>query len=393
MPVKRENLVFSVSGTGLLEAEKAVEVKPPQIEEVYRFKIVSMIEEGKSVKAGDPILSFDPSEIMKRMTDERASLDKVKEELEKTHASLDLQGKDLELQLEEAKVQKEKAENKLTEAREFQSNIKVKEAEYEAQLGRKKVEFLQRKLAAVKINSELQLKLLEDKKTFYEKRLKRANDAIESLNVKAPISGVVIYKTNWNNEKKQVGSDVFMLESVFSIPDLATLLVNAQVAEVDAGKVKPGQSVSVTLDAIPDKTFTGQVTQVSDIFTVASSGAPGESAPTPTPARYPRSQTDEARDGGAGGNHCRPLRGCPCGARWASSSSERGNRTWSSQGAKGPERREVRLGKSNGVVAILKSGLADGEKIAGEVDVGGESRQNCGLDLVTNRHAEEVETH
>ena len=102
---------------------------------VYRFKIVSMIEEGKSVKAGDPILSFDPSEIMKRMTDERASLDKVKEELEKTHASLDLQGKDLELQLEEAKVQKEKAENKLTEAREFQSNIKVKEAEYEAQLG------------------------------------------------------------------------------------------------------------------------------------------------------------------------------------------------------------------------------------------------------------------
>ena len=126
----------------------------------------------------------------------------------------------------------------------------------------------------MKINSELQLKLLEDKKTFYEKRLKRANDAIESLNVKAPISGVVIYKTNWNNEKKQVGSDVFMLESVFSIPDLATLLVNAQVAEVDAGKVKPGQSVSVTLDAIPDKTFTGQVTHVSDIFTVASSERP-----------------------------------------------------------------------------------------------------------------------
>ncbi|RPJ82997.1 MAG: HlyD family efflux transporter periplasmic adaptor subunit, partial [Acidobacteria bacterium] len=161
LPVKREDLVFGVSGTGLLEAEKAVEVSPPQIEEIYRFKIVSMVEEGKSVKAGDPILSLDATEIRKRLTDEQASLDKVKEELEKTTASLDLQGKDLELQLEEAKVQKEKAENKLTEAREFQSNIKVKEAEYEAELGRKKVQFLDRKLASVKVNSELQLKLLQ----------------------------------------------------------------------------------------------------------------------------------------------------------------------------------------------------------------------------------------
>ena len=125
IPLKRENLVFAVSGSGVLKAEKAVYITPPSLKNHRRFKIVHVIPEGTDAKKGDILLRFDPTEIQKKLREEVANLEKSREEFEKTKFSLDLKIKDLDLQLEEAQAQKEKRKNQLSQAREFESILEV----------------------------------------------------------------------------------------------------------------------------------------------------------------------------------------------------------------------------------------------------------------------------
>jgi multidrug resistance efflux pump len=44
--------------------------------------------------------------------------------------------------------------------------------------------------------------------------------------------------------------------------DLTVVRVNANVSEKDIGKIKPGDKVSFAVEALPNRTFIGQVTQI-----------------------------------------------------------------------------------------------------------------------------------
>ena len=147
MEVERQNIRFTVSGPGELKAAQSVNFRPPPIPLTWDFKIVQLAPEGKAVEPGDTVLQFDPTAVLKTIREEQAELEKVQRELEKTRASLQLQHQDLDLELEEAEVADEKATNKWTQARQFESNLKIREAELEAELAHLRFELLGRKLA------------------------------------------------------------------------------------------------------------------------------------------------------------------------------------------------------------------------------------------------------
>jgi RND family efflux transporter MFP subunit len=363
IPVKREDLILSISGSGMLAAEKAVEIRPPSLIDYRTFKIVRMVDEGTTVKEGDFLIEFDKSEIQKRLRDEEANYQKAQQEHTKTKSSLELNVKDLELKLEEARVQKQKADNKLVQAREFEGTLKVKEAEFEAALERQRVEMTEKKLASIRKSTALQLQLLKDAETFYQQRIQTNKAALEKLQIKAPISGVVIYQPNWNNEKKQVGSNAFMAETILSIPDLSTLLVQGQVSEVDAGKIKVGQTVTVTLDAIPEQTFTGKIVRTSSIFKQASFDRPVKVFEIEI--KMDRIDMRRMRPGMATRLHVvaekfKNVLALPLSVIHLENGK---SFVWIKENGK-PMRRQVTLGKNNGIVAIVESGLADGSQVS-----------------------------
>jgi HlyD family secretion protein len=362
--VKKQDLTFSVSGGGILQAAKAVEIQPPSIRGFHRFKITSMVEEGSHVQAGDPILDFDRTEVMDRIRNEAASLAKVKEERGKTQAALEVQRKDLELELEEAKVQDEKAANRLVEAREFESDLRVKTAEYEALYASNRVKMLEKKLASVKTHGQLQLKILDDRIRFYQTRLQLVEEARDSFTVKAPISGVVIYKANWNNEKKQVGSDVHYDEIVMTLPDLTTLEIEGQVAEVDAGKIRLGQRVSVALDAIPDRTFHGSVSSIRNVFNQASPDRPVKVLQLKVDLK--ERDLSRMRPGMVARldiviDRFSDVLAVPLSVVELEDGK---SFVWVKAGDEA-ERRPVELGKNNGLVAVVTAGLSEGDQVAG----------------------------
>lgn len=90
--------------------------------------------------------------------------------------------------------------------------------------------------------------------------LAKAQRNLAYTTITSPIDGVVI---NRAVEEGQTVAAGFSTPTLFTIAaDLTKMQVVANVDEADIGGVKVGQRVSFTVDAYPDDTFNGKVTQV-----------------------------------------------------------------------------------------------------------------------------------
>ena len=96
----------------------------------------------------------------------------------------------------------------------------------------------------------------------YEKSQADRVRAAKNLNyteIYSPIDGIVI------SREVEVGQTVVSsmnVANLYVIADLENMQVVGNVDEADIGQVKVGQHVTFTVDAYPDDTFTGTVTQV-----------------------------------------------------------------------------------------------------------------------------------
>ena len=100
-----------------------------------------------------------------------------------------------------------------------------------------------------------------------EANLEQAKSQLESSRVdlaytiiKSPIDGIVISR---NVNVGQTVAASFQAPVLFRIAnDLSKMQVECSVDEADIGKIKDGQKATFTVDAFPDETFSGKVTQV-----------------------------------------------------------------------------------------------------------------------------------
>ena len=84
---------------------------------------------------------------------------------------------------------------------------------------------------------------------------------MENYTITSPISGTVIQKNVKAGDT--VGIDTASSETLCTIYDLSYLEMTLNVDELEILSIKEGQTVTITADAISDRTFTGVVTSVS----------------------------------------------------------------------------------------------------------------------------------
>jgi RND family efflux transporter MFP subunit len=90
--------------------------------------------------------------------------------------------------------------------------------------------------------------------------LANAQAALEYSYIRSPFDGVVLTKYAEVGEVvAPFGAAVNARAAVVTMADLNSLMVEADVAESNLDRVKPAQPCEITLDAIPDKRFPGQV--------------------------------------------------------------------------------------------------------------------------------------
>jgi HlyD family secretion protein len=83
------------------------------------------------------------------------------------------------------------------------------------------------------------------------------------VNIVSPMDGIIIDRPVELGETV-TGSGSFNAGTVIStVADLATMIVEAGINEVDIGKIHEGQEVRVTLDAFPRKLFPGSIRRIA----------------------------------------------------------------------------------------------------------------------------------
>ncbi len=265
---KRGEFVVDVNTTGELRAKNSTEIKGPQGGRdirLFNLKIQRMIPEGTLVKKGDFVAELDRSEITAKLQDSQLELQQAQSKV--TQAELDST-----LELSQAR------DNliNLTYALE-ERQIAVDQSQYESPAVQRQTEIdldkARRQLAQETKNYQTKVKQNIAKMSDVEAELtKKQNETnkiralMGEFTVKAPDQGMLIYKRDWNGNKITEGGEVSAWNPIVAeLPDFTTMESVTYVNEVDIQKIKNGQKVIMGLDAVPDKTLTGEVTSVANI--------------------------------------------------------------------------------------------------------------------------------
>ena len=253
----------SVDLTGELIAQHSTPIGPPVVEQQWDFKIVEMAPEGKRIEEGSVVLRFDPSPLAERLTRAIAARDSAAATLEKAEVDLEIARRQQLLALAEAEAKERKAKLKIDVPANLVARNELAAHKIDFEVAAQEVAYLKRGLEQLERRTKNELEARRDLANRARTEVTALEQSINSLAVRAPRPGTVLYKQNWRGEKKKVGDNVWRNETVLEIPDLTTLIAHAEVDEAEAARVKPGQKVKFQLDSMRDLSWKARVKRVS----------------------------------------------------------------------------------------------------------------------------------
>ncbi len=263
--VTREDLRLTVEAAGRLEAAVAYEIGPPSVRDVWSHNLEWMIPEGTVVQAGQVIARFDATQLDDQLRDHRAALEKVLQEKEKEQRNLEVSLKQLRLDLVKAQGDLKTVDLDLSLPEGLVSFIEFEQTRLEKQLAEQRVAFLREKIDFEQALVESKLRLLDVKREYEQGKIAYLEAVKETFNVKAPVAGLVVYVPKQNGDRWEVGESVWMLAKILKVADVTTLQAEADVLEVDASRLRPGQPAEVSVDAVPGLVLTTEVAEIGRI--------------------------------------------------------------------------------------------------------------------------------
>lgn len=102
--------------------------------------------------------------------------------------------------------------------------------------------------------------------------LARLDDVLAKYDAVAPLDGVVTDLPVRVGETVVPGVQNSAASSIMTIADMSLITAELKVDETDIISVHVGQSANVTIDAIPNRTFVGEVIEIGDTAILRSSG-------------------------------------------------------------------------------------------------------------------------
>ncbi len=257
--VRHEDLVIGVPVSGTLSSTQSVSIGPPQVQELWDYKLSFMAPEGSSVKAGQPVIGFDSSELQQKLQEKMAERDSAQKELEKRQTSAELARRDAGLQLAEAEARQRRANLKVEVPPALVAAKELAKSREDLALANHEIAYLKDKVQLEAFQARTELDALVKRRDRAAGRVREMEAAIRGMMVPAPRDGTVVYVASDNGEKKKIGDSCWRGQSVVEIPDLRRMQADGEIDEADAGRVAAGQRVTFRLDSHPDDVFTGRV--------------------------------------------------------------------------------------------------------------------------------------
>ena len=259
-----------VTTTGELQAENSTDINGPEFTQTRNIrmmdiKIQDIIPEGTEVKKGDYVATLDRTSFDNTLKDEQDKLVTYQTNLEVktldtavTLSNLRDNIKNLKYSVEEAAItlQQSKYEPPTT-IRQAEISLDKAERSLDQSIKGYGLRFEQ-----AKADMRTTLYNLNEQR----RRVADLQKVLSGFIITAPSPGMVIYKRDRLGNKRKLGSSVSPWDNVVAtLPDLSKMISKTYVNEIDVSKVKPGQKVSIIVDAFPERTYTGVVSSVANI--------------------------------------------------------------------------------------------------------------------------------
>lgn len=245
--VKRRDLVAKVTASGNVRARRSVDMSSDVSARVTQL----LVKEGDDVRAGQVLLRLDPTQFEAAASRARAALNQAQAQAAQQEANL------LRAQRDHERLESLSARDSV-----LVSPQQLQDAATNVEVSRSTVEAARHGVEQARASVE------------------EADDRLSKTVFRAPIAGKVTRLNVDEGETVIIGTMNNPGSLIMTIADLGVVEVVVQVDETDVPELSLGDSAEVKIDAFPNQTFTGRVTEIgnSAIRPPSSQGTGGPQA-------------------------------------------------------------------------------------------------------------------
>ncbi|MEA2342532.1 MAG: hypothetical protein QOF63_701 [Thermoanaerobaculia bacterium] len=263
--VRRRTFASDVVITGELRAARGEELAVPRLPQ-WQTSIKWLAQDGIEAKKGDRIVELDNSTFSTNLDAKRQAVAQAEQQLQQKEAEWKADTLDKQLDVERKRADYDKAKmdaampKEIVAQRDYNDRqIKYKRAEVELA---KAVDVLKSQRTSVKSDRDNLLLSLQKA----QRELGIAERAIDELILRAPHDGIVIIRDHpWEGRRLQEGDSVFIGFPLAQFPEMSSLQVEADLSDVDDGRIGAGMPATIVLDAYPNISFPGRVQTISAV--------------------------------------------------------------------------------------------------------------------------------
>lgn len=226
----RRDLVSAVTASGKIEAKTSVDISADITGRIIRIGV----REGDLVNKGQFLIQIDPAQYQAAVSRAQGVVGSTEATLTQARANLD---------------QAERAWNRARQLTQLGPNLIAPET---AEQARTSYDVAQANWQATRAQLEQSRASLQE-----------ARDNLAKTRLTSPIAGRVVRLAVEEGEVAVPGTFSRETGLLLTVADLSVILAKVQVDETDVVRLAANDSVQVTIDAYPDTSFTGRVTEIS----------------------------------------------------------------------------------------------------------------------------------
>jgi HlyD family secretion protein len=241
--IKRRDLDAIVSASGKIQPKRSVNISAQTVGRVTQL----VVEEGDRVKRGQFLMQIDPNTLKSAVQRGEASLGAARSALEMAKASVETAKASLDLAQTNLKRQQQLWADQLT------TREALERAQNEVEVRRTELKAREQEVAT---RSQ---QIRQESATLDSQRYELTKVTIES-----PIEGIVTRRNIEEGETVVIGTMNNAGTVLLTIADMSVIEAEVEVDETNIPSVRLGQQGTVTIDALPDRTFRGHVTEIGN---------------------------------------------------------------------------------------------------------------------------------
>ncbi len=255
---------------GELSVRHSVQLVAPV--NVPDLKIVWLAPAGGHIKAGNPVVRFDPSSARQQLDEKNAALQQAQATVEQAEAQARITAEQDKLDLANARYQVERARLEASKQA-IVSVIQGEESKVDLESAETKLKVQEATVNLHKASDTAKIASVTRQRDKAQAEVDLSKERLAQMEMKAPLDGVVIYQMNnsqgWMNRQPfKVGDHIWAGAPLAVIPDLSTIRMEGRLDEVDRGRVVAGADARVHVDALPEKTYAAKVASVTPLTQV-----------------------------------------------------------------------------------------------------------------------------